>query len=139
MRISPETNFQPIAIRFIQFKIFLIFEKILEYRKLFRQNYSRSQEDLLLSPFRKPSKFFEFLLIFRRFWDIFNLKNLPASRAHSHRALRAQLASLSAPEARDSIVALRAPEFLNVALRARSYALRIHLSLFLIIWYWSSN
>ena len=39
-------------------------------------------------------------------------KNLPASRAHSHRALRAQLASrasLSAPRARDSIVALRAP------------------------------
>ena len=41
-------------------------------------------------------------------------KNLPASRAHSHRALRA-------------------PEFLNVALRARSCALRMHLSLFLII------
>ena len=73
-------------------------------------------------------------------------KNLPASRAHSHCALRAQLASLaslSSPRARDSIVALRSPEFLNVALRApffldlplraRSCALRIRLSLFLII------
>ena len=51
-------------------------------------------------------------------------KNLPASRAHSHRALCAQLASLaslSAPRARDSIVELR----------ARSCALRIHLSFFL--------
>ena len=57
-------------------------------------------------------------------------KNLPASRAHSHRA---QLASLSAPKARDLIVALRAPFFLDLALRARSCALRIHLTLFLII------
>ena len=63
-------------------------------------------------------------------------KNQPALRAHSHRAVRAQLASLaslSVPRARDLIVALRAPEFLNVALPARSCALRIHLSLFLII------
>ena len=60
-------------------------------------------------------------------------KNLPALRAHSHRALRAQLASLSAPRARDSIVALRAPFFLDLALRARSCAHRIYLSLFLII------
>ena len=66
-------------------------------------------------------------------------KSLPASRAHSHRALSAQLASLSAPRARDLIVALRAPFFLDLALRARSRALRIHLSLFIIIWYWSSN
>ena len=83
------------------------------------------------------------------FYGFLILKNLPASRAHSHRALRAQLASLSARRARDSIVALHAPEFLNVALcapffpdlalRARSCALRIHLSLFLISWYWSSN
>ena len=49
-------------------------------------------------------------------------KNLPASRALSHCAQLASLASLSAPRARDSIVALR----------ARSCALRIHLSLFLI-------
>ena len=33
-----------------------------------------------------------------------NLKNLPASRAHSHRARLASLASLSAPGARDFIV-----------------------------------
>ena len=33
--------------------------------------------------------------------------NLPAVRAHSHCALRAQLTPLSVPEARDSIVALR--------------------------------
>ena len=52
-----------------------------------------------------------------------NLKNLPASRAHSHRAQLASLASLSAPRARDLIVALR----------ARSYALRLDLSLFIII------
>ena len=45
----------------------------------------------------------------------------------------ASLASLSAPTARDSIVALRAPFFLDLALRARSCALRIRLSLFLII------
>ena len=51
------------------------------------------------------------------------LKNLPAWWAHSHRAQLASLASLSAPRARDLIVALR----------ARSCALRIHLSLFLII------
>ena len=42
-------------------------------------------------------------------------------------------ASLSAPRARDSMVALRAPFFMDLALRARSCALRIHLSLFLII------
>ena len=62
-------------------------------------------------------------------------KNLPASRAHSRRALRAQLASLaslSAPGARDSIVTLRAPFFLELALRARSCALRIHLNLLLM-------
>ena len=53
------------------------------------------------------------------------LKNLPASPAHSHRAQLASLASLSAPRARDFIVALR----------ARSCALRIHLILFLIIQY----
>ena len=60
-------------------------------------------------------------------------KNLPASRAHSHRALCAQLANLSAPRARDLIIPLRAPFFLDLALSARSYAFRIHLSLFLII------
>ena len=62
-----------------------------------------------------------------------NVENLPASRAHSHRAQLASLASLSAPRARDLIVALRAPNFLDLALCARSCALRIHLSLFLII------
>ena len=71
------------------------------------------------------------------------LKNLPALRAHSHRAQLASLASLSAPRARDLVVALRAPEFLNVALRAPffldlalragSCALHIHSSLFIII------
>ena len=48
-------------------------------------------------------------------------------------------ASLSAPRTRDLIVALRAPLFLDLALSAWSYAFRIHLSLFLIISYWSSN
>ena len=57
-------------------------------------------------------------------------KNLPALRTHSHRA---QLASLSAPRARDLIVALRALFFLDLAVRARSCALRKRLSLFLII------
>ena len=61
------------------------------------------------------------------------IKNLPASQAHSRRTLRAQLANLSAPGARDLIVALRASFFLDLALSARSYAFRIHLSLFLII------
>ena len=40
---------------------------------------------------------------------------------------------------RDLIFALRAPLFLGIALSARSYAFCIHLGLFLIIWYWSSN
>ena len=60
-------------------------------------------------------------------------KNVPALRAHSHRALRAQLTRLSAPRARDLIVALRARFFSDSALNARSYVLRIHLSLFFII------
>ena len=50
-------------------------------------------------------------------------KNLLASLAHSRRALRAQLASLarmSAPRARDlMVVALRAPTYINFALRAQ--------------------
>ena len=49
------------------------------------------------------------------------------------------LASLSAPRAHDLIVGLRASFILDIALNARSYALCIHLSLFLIIWYWSWN
>ena len=55
-----------------------------------------------------------------------NTKNLPASLAHSHRVQFASLTSLSAPRARDLIVALRAPSFLNLALSVRFYALRIH-------------
>ena len=55
-------------------------------------------------------------------------KNLLASLAHSHRALRAQLASLarmSVPRARDlMVVALRAPTYVNFALRAQCCALR---------------
>ena len=61
-------------------------------------------------------------------WSV-NNKNLPASRAHSHRAQLASLASLSAPGTRDLIVALR----------DRSCALRIHLSLFIIIRYWKAQ
>ena len=45
------------------------------------------------------------------------------------KSARASRASLSAPRARDSIVALCAPFFLDLALRARSCALRIHLSI----------
>ena len=56
-------------------------------------------------------------------------KNLPATRGHSHRAICAQLADLNTLRARDS----------KVALRARSYILWIHLGLFFVIWYWSSN
>ena len=62
-----------------------------------------------------------------------NKKNLPAARAHSDRAQLASLASLSAPRARDLIVALRAPFFLDLALRTRSCALRMPIGLFLII------
>ena len=36
-------------------------------------------------------------------------------------------------------VALRAPFCLNLVLHARSYILCIHTSLFLVIWYWSTN
>ena len=49
-------------------------------------------------------------------------KNLLASLAHSRRALRAQLARMSAPRARDlMVVALRAPIYVIVALRAPTY------------------
>ena len=49
-------------------------------------------------------------------------KNLLASLAHSRRALRAQLARMSAPKARDlMVVALRAPIYVIVALRAPTY------------------
>ena len=61
------------------------------------------------------------------------LKNLNASREDSHRALRAQLTSLSAPGSRDSIVALSAHEYLDLALGARSYILRIDSRFFLVI------
>ena len=69
----------------------------------------------------------------------FKEKNLPASWAHSHRTQLVSLTSLGGPRACDSIVVLCAPKYLNVALRARSYILRIHISLFLVIWYWSSS
>ena len=53
-------------------------------------------------------------------------KNLLASLAHSHRALRAQLARISAPRARDLIVvALRAPTYMNFALDF-TFNLRLH-------------
>ena len=81
--------------------------------------------------------------------DEYTKKSLPATRAHSHCALRAQLALRAPRFARKFELAYgarfdrRAPEFLNVALRdpfflalalrARSCALRIRLSLFLII------
>ena len=49
-------------------------------------------------------------------------KNLLASLAQSHRALRAQLARMSAPRARDlMVVALRDPIYVIVALRAPTY------------------
>ena len=57
------------------------------------------------------------------------LNKIKSARFAGTFLLRSSLASLSAPRARDSIVALR----------ARSCALCIRLSLFLIIWYWSSN
>ena len=47
-------------------------------------------------------------------------KNLLASLAHSHRAQLASLARMSAPGARDlMVVALRAPTYINFALRAQ--------------------
>ena len=51
---------------------------------------------------------------------------------------RASLESLSAPKARDSIVMLRALFNLDLVVRARTYILRTHSRLFLVIWYWSS-
>ena len=51
-------------------------------------------------------------------------KNLLASLAHSHRALRAQLARMSAPRSRDlMVVALRAQIYVYFALRAQCCAL----------------
>ena len=47
--------------------------------------------------------------------------------------------SLNAPRAHDSIIALCASFCLDLALRARFYILCIHISLFLVIWFWSSN
>ena len=58
---------------------------------------------------------------------LINQKNLLALLAHSHHALRARLASLarmSAHRARDlMVVALRAPTYVNFALRAQCCAL----------------
>ena len=51
----------------------------------------------------------------------------------SYRAQLASLVNLSAPRARDLIVAIRALFFLDLALSAQSYTFRIHSSLFLII------
>ena len=50
-------------------------------------------------------------------------KNLPASRVHFYYALRAQLVNLSAPRARDSILALRAQKYSIVMLRAQKYSI----------------
>ena len=50
-----------------------------------------------------------------------------------------ELENLCASRARNSIVALCAPKYPIVALRARFYILHIHLSLFLVIWYRSSS
>ena len=50
-----------------------------------------------------------------------------------YRRQKSNKKNLSVPSARDLIVALCAPFFLDLALRARTCALRIHLSLFLII------
>ena len=51
-------------------------------------------------------------------------KNLLASLAHSHRAQLASLARMSAPRTRDlMVVALRAPTYMNFALRAQCYVL----------------
>ena len=94
---------------------------------LFIRNYVRQNLYILL----KRTVFQSY--VFFVFHILLLLKNLPASRAHSHRALRAQLASVSAPRARESIVALRAMFFLDLALCARSCALHIHSSLFIII------
>ena len=58
-------------------------------------------------------------------------KNLPASRIHSHRTLRSQI--------RARVFDRRAPFHLDLALRDWSYILRIHSSLFLVIWYWSTS
>ena len=61
------------------------------------------------------------------------LKSKKSARFAGTFSSRASLVSLSTPRARDLIIALRAPFFLDLALRAWSCALRIHLSLFLII------
>ena len=71
-----------------------------------------------------------FYFIFIRATFAFFKKSARFAGTFSSRAL---LASLSAPRARDLIVALRAPFFLDLALRAQFCALRIHLTLFLII------
>ena len=57
-------------------------------------------------PFRKDLHIF---VQCKRGSNGYKVKNLPASGAHSHRAQLASLASLSAPRARDLIVAFRAP------------------------------
>ena len=63
------------------------------------------------------------------------VKNLPVLRARSHRVQLALLTKLSAHRAHDLMAALRVPFCLDPALHARSYILRIHLSLFLVILY----
>ena len=87
--------------------------------------YKRCKRQLLVF----VENFFHFLIDFP--FLMFKLSVVEFAINYDER-LFYTLASLSAPRARDSIVALRAPFFLDLALR-------IHLSVFLIIWYWSSN
>ena len=79
---------------------------------------------------------FESMYIVYQLWQTDEYKKICPLREHiliARSSLRSQV------WARDLIVAPRAPFFLDLVLSYRSYALRIHLSLFLIIRYWISN
>ena len=85
---------------------------------------------ILLSSLEIPLTSLNYL---EHFWIHLIIWNFKVFECCKFLRIANSLASLSAPRARDSIVALRAPFFLDLAFRARSCALRIHLSLFLII------
>ena len=82
---------------------------LIEYRKVVSEMLILKSKDVSkkrMSCFRKSTKTSTKNIVY----DNKGIKkNLPALRAHSHRAQLASLASLSAPRARNLIVALRAP------------------------------
>ena len=110
--------------------VFILIKKMLKIKSCgFRPNNARYEKMLTskIVHLKKICKFcFNHFMIKRTVFVLIvkNVikKNLLDSLAHSHRALRAQLARISTPRARDlMVVALRVPIYVIVALRAPTY------------------